>query len=176
MRLTSRFKSTFLFGSLVLSLSLALNSMAQSPSDFNIPEELDSLLTTGPFAASYSISARINPFYLRGDFDGDGKADYAILVVSKKDQSSGIAIWLTSQKKIIVLGAGKPFKMSGQSTSNLDFVDFWQVREKNAVEGAPEAGPPPRLIGEAILAGKSEDGDGLIYWTGKEFRWYQQGD
>lgn len=67
--------------------------------EFNIPEKLQTELTMGPLAAAYAISDRINPFYLRGDFDGDGKPDYAIL----------------------------------------------------------------------------EAADGLIYWTGKQFAWYQQG-
>ncbi len=175
MRLTLGFESTLLIV-LVLTLALSSGCIAQTPSEFNVPEKIDLMLTTGPFAVAYSISGRINPFYLRGDFDGDGKPDCAILVTSKENQSRGIAIWLSSQKRIIVLGAGKPFKVSGQFISDLNFIDFWQVYEKKPVEQAPEAGPPPHLIGEAILAGKSEAADGLIYWTGKQFAWYQQGD
>jgi hypothetical protein len=160
----------------ILLFLCATSCQAQDSLQFNIPEKLQLELTTGPFAAAYSVSNRINPFYLRGDFDGDGKPDYAILVTSRKNQSVGIAVWLSSQRKFFVLGAGHSFKVSGVPTTNLKVFDFWYVYEKKVVEEAPEAGPPPRLIGEAILAGKSEAADGLIYWTGKEFRWYQQGD
>ena len=144
--------------------------------DENVPSDVQMQFTEGTFAKAYSISGQINPFYLRGDFDGDGKPDYAILVVSKKDQSKGIAIWLSSKKKIFVLGAGSPFKCGGAVTTNLDFIDYWEVYGKKPVEEGVEAGPPPKLIGEALLVEKRESASGLIYWNEIRFVWYQQGD
>jgi hypothetical protein len=32
------------------------------------------------------------------------------------------------------------------------------------------------LKGEAILVVKLESSSGLIYWDGKKYQWYQQGD
>ncbi len=157
-------------------LACPLPSPTQESVGFNFPDDVLTQFSTAAFAQDYSISRRINPFYLRGDFDGDGRPDYAILVTAKKDQSRGIAIWLSSKNKIYVIGAGHPFKFSGEESSDFDFIDDWQVYEKKPVETGVEAGPPPRLIGEAILAGKSEDGSGLIYWNGTKFLWYQQGD
>jgi hypothetical protein len=43
---------------------------------------------------------------------------------------------------------------------NLDFLDFWQVYGKRAVQQGVEAGPPPHLIGDAITAGKRESASG----------------
>jgi len=142
----------------------------------NFPEDVEMQFTTGPFANAYSISDRLNPFYLRGDFDGDGKPDYAVLVVSKKDRLNGIAIWLSGKAKIFVLGAGQPFKLGAEVTSDFTVLDTWQVYGKKPVEQGVGAGPPPKLIGEAILAGKRESASGLIYWNGNRFAWYQQGD
>lgn len=142
----------------------------------NVPQDILMQVGTGPFAEAYSISGRINPFYLRGDFDGDNKPDYAILVLSKKDHSRGIAIWLSSQKKFLVLGAGHAFRLGAERTTDFDVIDTWQVYGKKSVERGFEAGPPPKLLGEAILAGKKESASGLIYWNGKQFAWYQQGD
>jgi hypothetical protein len=76
----------------------------------------------------------------------------------------------------MLLGAGVPFKVSGSVVSNVDFLDTWQVYGKRQVERGGESGLPPRLLGEAILAGKRESGSGIIYWNGKSFAWYQQGD
>ena len=149
---------------------------AQEINPENLPEDVDTQFATGPFAQAYSISGRINPFYLRGDFDGDGKPDYAILVVSNKDHSRGIAIWLSSQAKIFALGAGNPFKFSHGESVDFEFMDTWQVYGKKPVERGVQAGPPPRLIGEALVVGKKESASGLIYWNGKQFAWYQQGD
>ena len=75
-----------------------------------------------------------------------------------------------------ILGAGTPFKVSGSAVSNLDFLNIWQVYGKRPVERGVEAGPPPRLRGDAILVGEIESASGLIYWNGKLFVWYQQGD
>jgi hypothetical protein len=66
--------------------------------------------------------------------------------------------------------------MSGSTVSDLKFLDIWQVYGKRSVERGVESPPPPHLIGEAIFAGKSESASGLIYWDGKSFAWYQQGD
>ena len=46
------------------------------------------------------------PFYLRGDFDGDSKPDYAVLVVNLQSKKSAIAIYLSSRDRVEVLGAG----------------------------------------------------------------------
>jgi hypothetical protein len=160
-----------------LLLSWPSSSRAQGSVWDNFPGDvIREFQRGGALDQVYSVSDRINPFYLRGDFDGDGRSDYAILVTAKKDHSKGIAIWLSSQKKVFVLGAGQPFQINGEAITNLDFLDVWQVYGKKTVEGAPEAGPPPKLIGEAILAGKAEAASGLIYWNGKNFLWYQQGD
>jgi len=142
----------------------------------NIPEEIVSAIALPGFDQNYEISAAINPFYLRGDFDGDGKTDYAVWIESKKSHKSGVAVWLSSRKNFIILGAGTPFRFAGSTDTDFADLDVWRVFGKHAVESGVESGPPPKLIGEAILLGKSESENGLIYWTGKSFRWYQQGD
>ena len=135
-------------------------------SNENVPHDVLMQLETGPFEQAYSISGRINPFYLRGDFDGDGKPDYAVLVTAKKDQTRGIAIWLSSRKQMFVLGAGTPFRINASQEKSLDWIDYWEVYGKKRVEQGVEAGPPPKLSGEAILIGKMESASGLIYWSG----------
>jgi hypothetical protein len=160
---------------LLLALTVSRCS-AQEVEVENIPNEILEAVEIGQFAQSYGLDGSLNPFYLRGDFDGDGKADYAIRIKSKGDGASGIAIWLSSQHKFVILGAGVPFKVSSSTTSNLDFLNTWQVYGKRSVERGAESGTPPHLTGDAILAGKRESASGLIYWDGKSFKWYQQGD
>lgn len=142
----------------------------------NIPSEILLAVGLGPFAQSYDIDGSLNPFYLRGDFDGDGKADYALRVKSKSHGEVGIAIWLSSRRNLVILGAGTPFKVSGETATNLDFLNTWKVYAKGPVDQGVGVGPPPKLIGEALLVGKRESANGLIYWNGKSFLWYQQGD
>lgn len=160
--------------SVLLILSAACSWAQEEIED--IPDDIIEAVLVGQFPKLYSVDGSLNPFYLRGDFDGDGKADYAVRVKSKADSSLGIAIWLSSLHKFVVIGAGSPFKVSGSPATNLNFLNTWQVYGKKTVERGVESGPPPHLIGEAILAGKRESASGLIYWNGKSFVWYQQGD
>jgi hypothetical protein len=173
MRLIGR---RFVFPVVFLLASCCFYLDAQSVEPGNVPEDVLETVGTGPFAETYAIDGRMNPFYLRGDFDGDGKADYAIWIKVKAGGATGIAIWLSSKHKITILGAGIPFRFSGSTESTFENLNVWEVFGKRPVERGVEADPPPLLIGEAILVGRSESGSGLIYWTGKSFKWYQQGD
>ena len=167
---------TKLLAVLIVTASCHLRSWGQEVQLENVPNEILHAVALGEFANTYKLDGSVNPFYLRGDFDGDGIADYAFRIKSKVGNDFGIAIWLSSLKRVVVLGAGVPFKVSGSIVLNLNFLDTWQVFGKHRVERAVDSVAPPRLLGEAILAGKSESASGLIYWTGKSFAWYQQGD
>jgi len=161
---------------LMLSLLCNCDARTQQVNLENTPSAIATSFVLGPLSKLYEIDGSINPFYLRGDFDGDGRPDYAVRIRSIQNHKIGIAIWLTSRKNFVILGAGKPFKMNDQEVTDFQGMDTWQVYGKGPVESGVEAAPPPRLRGEAILAGKSESASGLIYWNGQNFVWYQQGD
>ena len=160
----------------IVFVLINFSTVAQQVEIENIPDEILKTVEGKQFASSYTIDGAMNPFYLRGDFDSDGKPDYAIWVKSKVGSKTGIAIWLSSKRDFVVLGAGVPFKAAASVETNLNFLNTWQVYGKRPVERGVESSQPPRLRGEAILVGKSESASGLIYWDGTRFRWYQQGD
>jgi hypothetical protein len=164
------------FATFVVFALSGSKSWAQEVDYQNVPDDVRDAIGLGQFSETYDLDGSINPFYLRGDFDGDGKADYAFRIKSKADHSSGIAIWLSSLRRFVILGAGKPFEFSGSIAANLNFLNTWTVYGKRAIERGVESGSPPHLIGEAILAGEREGASGLIYWNRKSFVWYQQGD
>lgn len=173
MQMTKR--HSFIAAALVL-VSFSFRSWSQEVEVENVPDDILQSVELGQFAHSYIVDGSVNPFYLRGDFDGDGKIDYAVRIKSKATRESGIAIWLSGLHNFMFLGAGTAFKMSGSSVSNLGFLNIWQVYGRKPIERGVESGPPPHLVGEAILVGKRESASGLIYWSGKSFVWYQQGD
>src|SRR5438105_7513613 len=123
-------------------------------------------------SSRYTYSLKVRPCYLIADFDGDGAMDTAVLVKERKSGKSGIAILNSSAREWLLLGAGQRF----HGEDNLLWLDQWSIYPKGPVEEGVEAGPPPKLKGAAILAEKSESASGLIYWTGKKYAWYQQGD
>lgn len=124
-------------------------------------------------AAGYEILFNLNPFYLRGDFNGDGKADLALRIKEKTSGKIGIAVLHAGAKNVIVLGAGQEI---GNGGDDLSYLDVWYVHPAGkASQGATDE-KPPLLKGEAIYVEKTESASALIYWTGKAYRWYQQGD
>ncbi len=163
---------------LLTSLALCVPPLrAQSVEPENIPQSVSEAIETGHFAQTYKLDGTMNPFYLRGDFDGDGKPDYAFWIKAKTGEATGIAIWMSSRQKFIILGAGVPFMFSGSASSNFGGKNrVWQVYGKRRVEQGEDGGTPPTLVGEAIWLGTKGIASGLIYWDGKSFKWYQQGD
>lgn len=159
---------------LMLSMMITLlgGGQQQNVNLYAIPEAVELCFEKNHLYDLYAISDHINPFYLRGDFNGDGKADYAVLTREKSTEKKGIVICHSSTHSIYVLGAGKPLKRS----DGYEYVDFrfdaWRVFGKQKVWKGQAEGPPPQLLGEAILIIWEEAGSGLIYWTGSNYAWY----
>jgi hypothetical protein len=149
---------------------------AQSPAPEparNIPEAVTRAITNGSLGRDYNVSFQVKPFYLSGDFNGDGKADIAVLVKQRSTGKLGIAIIYSAADKIAILGAGTAI---GNGGDDFGWMDSWKVYSKD--RGTQEAGETsvPHLRGDALLVSKSEAASALIYWNGKRYAWLQQGD
>jgi hypothetical protein len=162
-----------LFGLILLAcMAPGANSQVQWE---NIPPQIREAFAKRPLANHYDASARINPLYLRGDFDGDGVADYAILIVQVNTRKRGIAVWLSSRNQVVILGAGLPVQYGAQRNDDLNF-DEWRVTGPNRFDKSSSVELPPSLHGDAIFVGKSETACGIFYWNSGRFKWLQQGD
>ena len=139
----------------------------------DIPEVLKRAITTSSLARNYDLSFRINPFYLRGDFNGDGKIDVAALVKQRSTGKLGIAIIHGQGNKVTILGAGTAI---GNGDDDFKWMDNWQIYTKDAGANAAGAQSLPHLRGDALLVSKSEAASALIYWNEKHYVWLQQGD
>jgi hypothetical protein len=137
-------------------------------SDYNIPDRIETCLK--PVANQYKISGRINPFYLSGDFDGDGRRDYAVIIINRKGER-GIAVCRAAVHKPEIIGAGVVLN----KLVDFDF-DAWMVFERGALQRGIGEGPPPKLQSDGISIIWSESASAILYWDGIRFRWYQQGD
>lgn len=139
----------------------------------NLPDEVSALYNQNKIKSIYSIRTDLNPFYLRGDFDGDKKQDYALSIIDRVTNKKGILIFHTGTKAYFIIGAGQPLK---NGTDDYNWMDAWTVYVDKHVEIGVGETTKITLKGEAILAIKLESSSGLIYWTGEEYQWYQQGD
>jgi len=126
--------------------------------------------------SSVEIETTINPYYLRGDFDGDGKVDYAIAVRGRTTRRNGLLI-CAGNGMTFVLGADQPLKPPFSDMPNDNFVaPNWMVysmaetRALAVFKGGGVPAVPAKLPGETI-AMIWEDGIALIYWDGRAFRW-----
>ena len=137
------------------------------------PDAVKSALTNGLLGKEYDLSVGINPFYLQGDFNGDGKIDVAVLVKQRSTGKLGIAIVHGTASKVTILGAGS---FIGNGGDDFEWMDSWQVFSKARVAHAAGETGVPHLRGDALLVEKSEAASALIYWNGKRYVWSQQGD
>jgi len=143
--------------------------------DVNLPPSVLKRFESEKFLKGYDLCDKINPFYLRGDFDGDGIPDYAILVTSRSTKQVGIAIARSGAKKIAVLGAGGVNLQDG-SVKDFAWMDAWVVERKHRLEPNNWDKPLAQMVGEGIDVEKSESSSALIYWDGKQYRWFQTSD
>src|SRR5689334_15463829 len=90
----------------VLATVLAAQMDYGKATTWNLPDAARIAFEKNHALADYEVSDSLNPFYLRGDFDGDGKPDYAVLVVNKKSRKHGIVVVRSSATAPAVLGAG----------------------------------------------------------------------
>jgi hypothetical protein len=136
----------------------------------DIPEEINRAIAKGLLAKNYELSFRMDPFYLRGDFNGDGKIDLAVLVKQRSTGKLGIAIVNGATGKVIILGAGNAI---GNGGDDFEWMDSWEMYSKDRVASGTSI---PKLHGDALLVSKIESASALIYWNGKRYIWLQQGD
>ena len=158
---------------ILASLATAQDKAPVSAQLLNVPRSVIELFKSSKLDQQYDFSFKLNPFYLRGDFDGDSKPDIAILVSQKSTNKIGIAICNFAGGKVFVVGAGRRL---GNGGDNFDWMDTWQVYPKGRVSRGVGEKYVPVLKGEALLVEKSESASALIYWNSNRYVWYQQGD
>ena len=150
------------------------DSRSSSPLPISdVPDSVKRALTNGSAGKKYELSFRIKPFYLEGDFNGDGNMDTAVLVREGSTGKFGIGIVHGTTGKVTILGAGIAI---GNGGDDFEWMDSWQVYSKMHAAHAPGDTSISRLGGDALLVEKSEAASGLIYWNGKKYVWSQRGD
>lgn len=120
-------------------------------------------------AADVTPKCFIKPCEIRGDFDGDGRSDRAVLVQNKAGQK-GIEVRFAGGKTAL-LGAGVEV---GSGGDDFNWMDAWRLHQGGISAGDGRPGPRPK--GDSLSVEKSDSASGILYWNGRRFEWAQQGD
>lgn len=131
-------------------------------------QQLDSLAKR----EAIEVSARMNPFVLRGDFDGDGKGDLAVLVKNKDSKKEGIAFLFRQKTAPLIVGAGHALSSGGDDFA---WLEVWQVEDKGSLQHSYHE-KSLKLKTDGIVVAKEGAASALIYIKGGKAFWQQQGD
>ncbi|WP_263418395.1 hypothetical protein [Terriglobus albidus] len=131
--------------------------------EYNVPKEVEACIKS---VGGVTIRGSINPFYLSGDFDGDGNLDFAVQV--QRASNNGLLMCLSTRHPIL-LGAGSSVLWPSSTPWRFD---AWSIIPKNS----PSISHPPGIHRDTILLEVKESASGLLYWNGKNFAWKQLSD
>lgn len=123
-------------------------------------------------AQTHEIACYLNPFYVRGDFDGAGELDLAVLVVQKSTGKRGILVVHRPDMTAHLLGAGTSF---GNGGDDFYWMGYWRVEQAPRKPNVWDE-PLPALKGEALYVAKPEAASAWIGWNGRGYVWYQGAD
>lgn len=151
-------------------------SMAQDPAElpileYSTPRSASEAFSDKKLDGQYTFSYHLNPFYLRGDFNGDKMNDIVIPVKEKATGKTGLAVVHAGTWEVFVLGAGQAFN----DIDDFREFNYWSVASESIVRSRWEK-EPMKLNGEAISIGVFGCTGALIHWDGKKYCWYQMAD
>jgi len=171
--------ATFAF---CLSAPQSANLTYQRKSDWSVPDPVEKAFKASQILEKYDIGDSLSPFYMRGDVDGDGKSDYVIRVQNRETKHFGLAILLSTHPTVEVLGAGGirvrvGFGPESYLLDDFDWMDAWQITPKQKLtRNGLNENAPAQMRGEGVLVEKTESAGAILFWDGKQFRWYQTSD
>ncbi len=137
----------------------------------SIPPLLAKRFAASGLNATYSIGFDTNPFYLQGDFDGDGRPDYVVRLKSKKVDAE--------IQDVVFLASGMARWISKDTGRDYPGPAWYVVFKRETVFKSPfekENEKLPKLLGDGIMMVKPESSSALVFWNGTRFQIYWQGD
>ncbi len=128
----------------------------------------------------YEISNKIQPNYLKADFDGDGKEDIVYLIKEKQSGKIGL-VFLHQDNLVSVIAAGKEFNSQWDEMNWLDVfeLDTNKVQYEMLIDNKTSdiIGDKEVIIPNiGIRIRENEGSGGLLYFEKGEYRYLHQGD
>jgi hypothetical protein len=138
------------------------------------PELVEQMGACGLDLDAFGITPYLRPVELGGDFDGDDSLDVAVPVVRRADGKRAVAVCRAGTWLHLLGIEGRMGRHV--EAAYFESIDGWALFARGPVGQGVAEGPPPALLGDAILIGKSDSSSALLYWDGADFNGYWQGD
>jgi len=144
---------------------------SQDASDIVYPVRIVGCIEDAQVSNSAVVDTETNPYYLRGDFDGNGQMDFAIAVKGKKTKRNGVLVCLDNNSHVLIGGDKKHSPPFSDMPDDNFVAPHWEVATRQEILAFRKTNQDvPTPSGESILM-IWEDGIHYIYWDGKRFRW-----
>jgi hypothetical protein len=128
-----------------------------------IPDEIKACLLSKP---GFQLDGNINPYYINGDYDGDGITDFAVLIRSESDRGGGIhhILFCFGSGKTVLWDAG-----TRPDSSSSPFTTWFLVRKQSKLLSIH-----PKINHDSLAILIGEEGGGLVYWDGRKLNWQME--
>jgi hypothetical protein len=138
--------------------------------DAGVPDSIWKVAAAGGLDSLYAIAVRLQyPPYLRGDFDGDGVTDAAVLIEQRSTGKLGVALVHMGMRRVFIVGAGTP--VTG-GPDDLSWIDQWEVFPKDATfDLIIKDRPSSHLLGDALWIARRDSASAFLVWTGSGYAW-----
>jgi len=136
----------------------------------SLPGWFTTWLRVNRYGQTHEIACYANPFYLRGNFDGTGPLDLAVLVVEKATKKRGVLVVHRPTMNAYLVGAGTAV---GNGGDDFTWLGYWRVEappRSPSIAGGPSI---PRFVSEVLYVVKPESASAWIGWNGRQYLWYQ---
>ena len=137
-----------------------------------VPKELTALLDSAHLSDSWEVDRAAKPLFLPGDFDGDGKGDYAVCLKVKRGDAATIAV---------LFGTGEARLVASEQEIGDNYPGpEWQLHPRKepvrSRRDLNEERRPPLLCGDAIELARPESSSALLYWEAGHLKLYWLSD
>lgn len=177
-----RLTTLMLFFALTIRAQFILESNGY---DWQVPSQVKqcaaSLISLA--VTSIKLDYSVNPYYLRGDFDGDGFIDLAIALRGSTDDTKSATGVCPARGRSVLLGSlAKGHVFNNDIAEAVPSVGWTVVSRVALLEILRISKPPQQRVAalrRKIAEGKGEiiympyeDGEGAILYASRRFEWY----
>lgn len=168
-------KSFTLLTLLFTSALLCQKSDLSSGMKKSLPGWVKQEFSLGYYDRQFEISTKLYPEFLRGDFNGDKKYDYAVQVRERKSGKLGIIFFQGRRTQshpgdAFIVGAGRNM---GKAADSFLWADVWSRFDKLAAYSEINSPQMPTFEGDVIKLYTRDGRSGFIYWDGIKYCWHE---